>query len=84
MASNNAGTVLPGRQSMGDRICEIQGYAVVVNKVLFVTRVFEAEGKEGYQFNISFPGDLRLTPRFSTRHEAELEREMLLKAIREA
>ena len=69
---------------MGDKIREIQGYAIVVGKVLFVTRVFEADGREGYQFNVAFPGDLRLSPRFATRHEAELEREMLLKAIREA
>lgn len=68
---------------MGDRVREIQGYAIVVDKVLFVTRVFESEGKEGFQFNISFPGDMRVAARFPTRHEAELERGMLLKAIRE-
>ncbi|MEJ8569466.1 hypothetical protein [Elongatibacter sediminis] len=69
---------------MSDKIREIQGYAIVVDKILFVTRVFEAEGEEGFQFNIAFTGEKRLAPRFSTRHEAELEREMLLKAIREA
>lgn len=67
---------------MQDRVREIQGYAVVVDKVLFVTRVFEADGREGFQFNIAFAGETRLTPRFPTRHEAELEREMLLQAIR--
>lgn len=67
---------------MGDRVHEIQGYAIAVGKVLFVTRVFEAEGKEGYQFNIAFPGETRLTPRFPTRHEAELERGLLLQAMR--
>ncbi len=69
---------------MAEKIRDIQGYAIVVSKVLFVTRVFEAEGKEGFQFNVAFPGDSRISPRFSTRHEAELEREMLLKAIRES
>ena len=67
---------------MAGKVFEIQGYAIVVDKVLFVTRVFEAEGREGYQFNITFPGDLRIAPRFATRHEAELERGLLLKAIR--
>lgn len=69
---------------MGDRIREVQGYAIAVDKILFVTRVFEAEGREGYQFNIVFSGDQRLAPRYASRHEAELERELLLKAIREA
>lgn len=68
---------------MAEKIHDIQGYAIVVSKVLFATRVFEAEGNEGFQFNIVFSGDLRISPRFSKRHEAELEREMLLKAIRE-
>lgn len=67
---------------MTDRIREIQGYAIVVDKVCFVTRVFEADGNEGFQFNVSFAGDQRLALKFSTRHDAELERELLLKSIR--
>lgn len=62
-------------------IHELQGYAIVLDKVVFVTRVFEAEGDEGYQFNIRFSGDLLLAPRFPTRHEADLQRSLLLKAL---
>jgi len=68
---------------MNNRIHEIQGYAIVVSKVVFITRVFKAEGEEGFQFNIRLSGDARLSPQFPKRHEADLEREMLLKAIRE-
>lgn len=62
-------------------IYELQGYAIVLDKVVFVTRVFEADGGEGYQFNIRFAGELRLAPRFATRHEADLQRSLLLKAL---
>jgi hypothetical protein len=66
---------------MKPMIHEIQGYAIVLDKVVFVTRVFEADGGEGYQFNIRFAGDLRLAPRFPTRHEADLQRSLLLQAL---
>jgi len=64
-------------------IHEVQGYAIVTDKIIFVTRVFKAEGDEGYQFNIAFSGEMRLSLRFATRHEADLERELLLKSVRE-
>jgi len=64
-------------------IYELQGYAIVLNKVVFLTRVFEAEDGEGYQFNIRFAGDLRLAPKFPTRHEADLQRSLLIKALDE-
>ena len=63
---------------------EIQGYTIVLDKVIFVTRVFEAEDGEGYQFNIRFGGDLRLAPRFPTRPEADLQRSLLLQALNDA
>ena len=69
---------------MSKTIHEVQGYAIVADKVVFLTRVFKAEGDEGYQFNIALSGDVRLSPRFATRHEAELERELLLKSVRES
>ena len=62
-------------------VYDLQGYAVVLNKVVFVTRVFEADGGEGFQFNVRFSGDLRLAPRFPTRHEADLQRSLLIKAL---
>lgn len=63
---------------------ELQGYTVVLNKVAFITRVFEAEGGEGFQFNVRFAADVRLTPKYPTRQEAELHRKMLVSAIDEA
>ena len=71
------------KQLMAETIYELQGYAIVLNKVVFLTRVFEAEDGEGYQFNIRFAGDLRLAPKFPTRHEADLQRSLLIKTLNE-
>lgn len=68
-------------QKMKSAVYDLQGYAVVLDKVVFVTRVFDADGGEGYQFNVRFTGDLRLAPRFPTRHEADLQRSLLIKAL---
>lgn len=68
---------------MADRIYELQGYAIALDKVVFLTRVFEAEDGEGWQFNVRFAGDLRLAPKFPTRHEAGLQRSLLVKALNE-
>lgn len=68
---------------MAEKTYQLQGYAIVLDKIIFLTRVFEADGQEGYQFNIRFTGDLRLAPRFPTRHEADLQRGLLLKALNE-
>jgi hypothetical protein len=72
------------KQLMAETIYELQGYAIVLDKVVFLTRVFEAEDSEGYQFNIRFTGDLRLAPKFPTRHEADLQRSLLIKALNES
>ena len=69
---------------MAGKVFELQGYAIVLDKIVFVTRVFEAEDGEGYQFNIRFASDLRLAPKFAARHEADLQRSLLLKALNEA
>lgn len=63
---------------------ELQGYTVVLNKIAFITRVFEADAGEGFQFNIRFAADARLTPKFPTRQEAELHRKMLVTALDQA
>jgi hypothetical protein len=68
---------------MAHSIYDIQGYAVVLDKIVFVTRVFKADDEEGFQFNIRFTGDLRLAPKFPSRHEADLQRELMLKALKE-
>ena len=69
---------------MAETIYELQGYAIVLNKVVFLTRVFEAEDGEGYQFNIRFSGEVLLAPKFPSRHEADLQRQLMLKALKES
>jgi hypothetical protein len=71
-------------KEMTRSVYELQGYAIVLDKILFVTRVFEAGEGEGYQFNLRFGGDTRLTPKYPTRHEADLAREVLLREIRQS
>jgi hypothetical protein len=66
------------------KVYELQGYAIVLDKVVFLTRVFQAEDDEGYQFNIRFVSDQRLAPRFPTRHEADLQRSLLLQALNDS
>ena len=68
-------------RSQEPRVYDLQGYAIVLDKIVFVTRVFEADEGEGFQFNVRFSGDLRLAPKFPTRHEADLQRSLLLKAL---
>jgi len=69
---------------MARSVYDLQGYAVVLDKIIFVTRVFEADAEEGFQFNVRFSGDARLAPKFPTRHEADLQRELLLKTLKES
>ncbi|NIM69338.1 MAG: hypothetical protein GTN86_01695 [Xanthomonadales bacterium] len=66
---------------MARSVHDLQGFTIVLDKVCFVTQVFEAENGEGWQFNVRFAADLRLSPRFATRHEAELQRELLVDAL---
>jgi GTPase involved in cell partitioning and DNA repair len=68
---------------MTKAVYELQGYAIMLDKVIFVTRVFTAEDGEGFQFNIRFSGETRLAPKFATRHEADLQRSLIIKALNE-
>lgn len=69
---------------MAQAVFDIQGYTVVLNRIAFVTRVFKAEKEEGYQFNIRFSDQLVLPAKFPERHEAELQRKLLVEALKEA
>ena len=69
---------------MARSVYELQGYAIVLDKVIFVTRVFAADGGEGYQFNVRFTGDARLSPQFPQRHDADLERKLLIEALKQS
>ena len=66
---------------MSKAIYELQGFAIVLNKVALVSRVFAADKKEGFQFNITFSNELRLPAKFPTRSDADLERQLFLKAL---
>ena len=67
---------------MSRSLYELQGFAIVLEKVALVSRVFAAQNKEGYQFNITFSNELRLPVKFPTRTDADLERQLFLKALR--
>ncbi len=68
---------------MGRAIYELQGFAIALDKVVLVSRVFTADNNEGFQFNITFGSELRLPLKFPTRTDADLERQLFLKALRE-
>jgi hypothetical protein len=67
---------------MSGSVYELQGFAIVLEKVALVSRVFEADNNEGYQFNITFSSELRLPLKFPTRTDADLERQLFLKALK--
>ena len=67
---------------MGRAIYELQGFAVALDQVALVSRVFAADNNEGYQFNITFSSELRLPVKFPTRTDADLGRQLFLKALK--
>lgn len=67
---------------MSRSLYELKGFAIVLEKVALVSQVFAAENKEGFQFNITFSGDLRLPVKFPTRSDADLGRQLFLKALK--
>ena len=68
---------------MGTAVYELQGFAIALDKVVLVSRVFAANNNEGYQFNITFSNELRLPAKFPTRNDADLARQLFLKALKE-
>jgi hypothetical protein len=69
---------------MGRVVYELQGFAIALDKVVLVSRVFAADNNEGYQFNITFSNELRLPAKFPTRNDADLARQLFLKALKES
>lgn len=67
---------------MSRSVYELQGFAIILDKVALISRVFDADNDEGYQFNITFSSDLRLPAKYPTRHEADLERQLFLSAVK--
>lgn len=64
-------------------IHEVKGYAIVLDKVVHITRIFEA-GDAGVQFNIRMLGDTLLKLKFPDLPAATLARTQLLEAIKSA
>jgi len=67
---------------MAREIYEIQGFTVALDKIQFISRIFEARENEGFQFNIRFQGETLLPIKSATRADATLERELLVKALK--
>ncbi len=68
---------------MSRKVYDLQGFALVLEHVQFVSPLFEAKGQEGWQFNLRMTGGLRLPFKFPTRGDGTLAREMLIKALRD-
>ena len=67
---------------MARALYEIQGYTVVLDNVVFVSRMFKSDNGEGFQFNIRFSGDTLIAAKFPDRADATLQRELFIKALR--
>ncbi len=67
---------------MAREIYEIQGFTVVLDRIQFISRIFEARDNEGFQFNIRFSGESLLSIKSATRADSTLERELLVKALK--
>ncbi len=65
------------------RIHELKNYCLVLDKVVFVSAVFATEDSQGAQFNVRLV-DALLKMKFPNHASAVLEREMLIKALKQA
>lgn len=68
---------------MARAVYDLKGYTIVLDKVIHITRLFDAD-EEGVQFNIRMVGDVRLPMKFPDRSEATLAREMLIEALKQS
>jgi hypothetical protein len=68
-------------QTVSNRTYDLQGFTLVLDKVVMLSAVFEAENNEGWQFNVRLAGDVRLQVKRPSRAEALLERQLLVKAL---
>ncbi|MEM9304946.1 MAG: hypothetical protein AAGE01_22735 [Pseudomonadota bacterium] len=62
---------------------EIQGYVLVLNQVVHITRVFTAP-EEGFQFNIGLTSGTLIKLKYPDRATAVLKRDLLIEAINDA
>ena len=64
------------------KIHEIQGYVVVLDKVVHLTRIFKADKDQGMQFNVQLAGEARLQLKYPDLARATLERDLLIEALK--
>lgn len=62
---------------------DIQGFTILLDQIVMISAIFEAENKEGWQFNVRMNGDVRLAIKRPTQADATMERQMLVQAINE-
>lgn len=60
---------------------DVSGFTLVLDKVVMVSAVFEAENGEGWQFNIRMVSGMRVPAKRPTRAEAILERQLFIRAL---
>ena len=60
---------------------ELQGYTLVLNKIVFVTAIFNADDNEGAQFNVGFGSNTRIPVKYPNRADATLARSLLIQTI---
>jgi len=63
---------------------EIAGFTLVLDKIMMISAVFEADNEEGWQFNVRLVSGGRIAVKRPDRSQATLDRELLIKAINEA
>ncbi|GJM10561.1 MAG: hypothetical protein DHS20C11_28370 [Lysobacteraceae bacterium] len=68
---------------MARAVYDLKGYTIVLDKVVHVTRLFDAD-EEGVQFNVRLMGDVRLPMKFPDRGEGTMARQLLIEAIKQS
>jgi len=63
---------------------DIAGFTLVLDKIMMISAVFEANNNEGWQFNVRLVSGGRVPVKRPDRSQAMLDRELLVKAINEA
>jgi len=74
----------PSRTLPAMKTYEIAGFTLVLDKIMMISAVFEADNEEGWQFNVRLVSGGRIAVKRPDRSQATLDRELLIKAINEA
>ena len=63
------------------RTYDLAGFTLVLDKVTLISAIFEADNKEGWQFNVRFVSGEKIAVKNPDRARAALDRELLIQAI---